>query len=158
MYPLIGPKYVATKKSHLGINTTLHHWSRCNIPFEVDGKAILPKKYTPYDRNAYGDDPEVLAQALSEVVIDFKFNEFQAAFVYYPTIDSMGHKYGPNAEETIFEVRMVDDVINGFLNDLEANDLASTTNFVIVSDHGMSDNFNRVRASLGTPTFSTFSF
>ncbi len=128
-----------------GISTTLHHWSRCNIPFEIDGSDVLPKKCTPYTENALNDDPKILSDALSEVVTDFKSDESQVAFVYYPTIDTLGHKYGPNSEEILTEVRHVDDVISGFLHELEANDLASTTNIVIVSDHGMSDNRNRVR-------------
>jgi hypothetical protein len=32
----------------LDLIVSLHHWSRCDVPFVNDNKTILPKKCTPY--------------------------------------------------------------------------------------------------------------
>jgi predicted AlkP superfamily pyrophosphatase or phosphodiesterase len=123
-----------------GINVSLHHWSRCDVPFND----VLPMKCTPYTNGTgYSDNVATLADAFEEVIKDLK-DDFEAAFVYYPNVDNVGHHNGPDTDETKTEVKAVDAVINTFIANLKKEGLAKTTNFIIVADHGMSDRTNKV--------------
>ncbi len=94
--------------------------------------------------NGYHDTPDTLEAAFVDVVESFENDTFEVAFVYYPRVDNMGHKFGPDAPETFDEVKTIDGVIKFFLDELDNHDLASSTNLVVVSDHGMSSNKDKV--------------
>lgn len=124
-----------------GLKTSLHHWSRCDVPFKVDGKDVMPEKCTPYSEiNGYNDTTVTLESAFDEVITDIKDNAYKVAFVYYPNVDNTGHTSGPDSNELKDEIKAVDKVINSFLHKLQTAGLKDNTNFVIVSDHGMSSN------------------
>lgn len=55
--------------------------------------------------------------------------------LYFDTVDSAGHSYGPDAPETTAEVAKVDAAIGALVAGLRA--LGQPANFVIVADHGM---------------------
>ncbi|MGO2127682.1 MAG: alkaline phosphatase family protein [Pseudoalteromonas prydzensis] len=55
---------------------------------------------------------------------------------YFSLVDSMGHKYGPDAEQTKQAVQQVDALMGQLQQRLTA--LEQDVNLVIVSDHGMS--------------------
>jgi predicted AlkP superfamily pyrophosphatase or phosphodiesterase len=57
--------------------------------------------------------------------------------LYFDVVDRMGHKFGPDAPETGTAVREVDNALARLLDGLVKRGLRETTNFVIVSDHGM---------------------
>ncbi|MEO9111100.1 MAG: nucleotide pyrophosphatase/phosphodiesterase family protein [Lacunisphaera sp.] len=57
--------------------------------------------------------------------------------LYFDVVDRMGHKFGPDAPETGAAVQEVDTAIARLLDGLAKRGLRETTNFVIVSDHGM---------------------
>ncbi|HIF15274.1 MAG TPA: hypothetical protein EYQ86_08165 [Bacteroidetes bacterium] len=131
-----------------GIKTTLHHWSRCDIPFSPSNgtDTILPDKCTPFLHAEEGaDNVTVLAEALANVITDFKSNGYEAAFVYYTHVDTLGHQFGPDASETKEEIKMIDGIIKTFLDNLANEGLADTTNFIITADHGMSLNSDKVK-------------
>ncbi|QJR82752.1 alkaline phosphatase family protein [Alteromonas pelagimontana] len=54
---------------------------------------------------------------------------------YFSLVDSMGHKFGPDAQETHAAVQTVDTLIGQLYDRLQA--LPVPVNLVIVSDHGM---------------------
>ena len=133
-----------TTLTHQGVDVSLHHWSKCQVPFKIDGKEILPKKCTPYIDSGPGntntDNDDVLREAFKNVTQDLKDGAIQAAFVYSPMLDSAGHGSGPDSDGTKAEVKKVDAVIKEFIDMLEDNQLKDSTNFIIVSDHGMTPN------------------
>ena len=67
-----------TTLTHQGYKVGLHHWSRCDIEFSIEGKSIKPEKCDPYsdhtndgtEGNGYTDDLEVLKDALDQAVED----------------------------------------------------------------------------------------
>jgi len=57
--------------------------------------------------------------------------------LYFDTVDSKGHLYGPDAPETAAAIREVDEAVGRLLTGLAARGLRGKTDLVIVSDHGM---------------------
>jgi predicted AlkP superfamily pyrophosphatase or phosphodiesterase len=58
--------------------------------------------------------------------------------LYLDLVDTIGHKYGPDAPETGAAVHEADAAIQRLLDGLARLGLADDTNLVLVSDHGMS--------------------
>ena len=68
--------------------------------------------------------------------MDDLINGFDVTIVYTCHVDEMGHLHGPNSPEVFEAVRSADKLIKEFLDDLEENGLKSSTNVIVVSDHG----------------------
>lgn len=58
--------------------------------------------------------------------------------LYLDTIDTAGHRYGPNSDEVNVELEIVDATIRRLIDGLIERNLDQALNIVIVSDHGMS--------------------
>ena len=58
---------------------------------------------------------------------------------YFSTVDSAGHSYGPDAQETIDTITEVDNAIGDLLAGLESRGILDEVNIMIVSDHGMTE-------------------
>lgn len=61
----------------------------------------------------------------------------QFATLYFDTVDTAGHLYGPQSPKTASALAQVDAALGRFIAGLEARGLRESTNLVIVSDHGM---------------------
>jgi predicted AlkP superfamily pyrophosphatase or phosphodiesterase len=59
--------------------------------------------------------------------------------LYFSDVDDAGHRAGPNAEETRKAVLDVDAAIGRLVRGVEQLGLAARANYVIVSDHGMTE-------------------
>lgn len=57
--------------------------------------------------------------------------------LYFSDVDDAGHRFGPEADETRQAVLRIDAVIGRLVAGIAQLGLASRTNYVIVSDHGM---------------------
>lgn len=57
--------------------------------------------------------------------------------LYFDLVDTKGHLYGPDAEETAAAVQEVDNAIGRLLTGLAQRKLREQTDLIIVSDHGM---------------------
>lgn len=57
--------------------------------------------------------------------------------LYFDTVDTAGHLYGPDSPKTISAASQVDAAVGRLLEGLSARGLDASTNIVIVSDHGM---------------------
>ncbi len=57
--------------------------------------------------------------------------------LYFDTVDTAGHRFGPDSAELNVAVQDVDSAIRKLLDGLSQRDLRENTNIVIVSDHGM---------------------
>ena len=58
---------------------------------------------------------------------------------YFSIVDSIGHRYGPDAQETIDAIIEVDNAIGYLLDGLETRGILDEVNLIVVSDHGMTD-------------------
>ena len=126
-------------------SVSLHHWSRCDIPFVIGDQTVVPKKCEPYNfDNGHNDDITVFQKALNEALEDIQSNDIDAAFVYYPQIDLKGHVFGPDDDVTKKEVKDADKVIFDFLDTLKNQNLDEIVNVIVVADHGMTKNSNFV--------------
>jgi predicted AlkP superfamily pyrophosphatase or phosphodiesterase len=59
--------------------------------------------------------------------------------LYFSDVDDAGHRFGPLADETRSAMLDVDAVVGRLVAGVEQLGLASRTNYVIVSDHGMTE-------------------
>ncbi len=59
--------------------------------------------------------------------------------LYLDVVDVVGHRAGPDAPETAAAVKEADDALAHLLAGLAARGLRDSTNLVVVSDHGMSE-------------------
>ncbi len=58
--------------------------------------------------------------------------------LYLDTIDTAGHRFGPDSDELNAELKVVDATIKRLLDGLANHGLDQAVNIVVVSDHGMS--------------------
>jgi len=59
--------------------------------------------------------------------------------LYLDVVDVVGHRAGPDSPETAAAVKDADDALGHLLTGLTARGLRDSTNLVVVSDHGMSE-------------------
>ncbi len=59
--------------------------------------------------------------------------------LYFSDVDDATHRYGTDAPETLAAIRAVDRMIGLLVAGLERRGMATSTNMVVVSDHGMVD-------------------
>ncbi len=58
---------------------------------------------------------------------------------YFSTVDTQGHRFGPNSEETRNAMSEVDEQIGDLLKRLKEADVYEEINIVILGDHGMAE-------------------
>ncbi|CAN8100338.1 unnamed protein product [Discula destructiva] len=122
-----------------GVRTAMHMWpgSEAHLgdfePAFVDkfnGQEKLSKKvdriFEFLDRPGM-ENPEVNVQDMRAQLI--------AAYV--PNVDSDGHKFGPNSTEIRATIQSADKMLDDIFTGLEARNLTSIVNVIVVSDHGM---------------------
>jgi len=100
---------------------------------EIDG--VRPTEWFTYDSSIPGD--ERVDQILAWLDLPAGARpDFMT--LYFSTVDSHGHRYGPEHEEVGQALAEVDAHMQRLLEGLEARDLSDALNMLIVSDHGMS--------------------
>lgn len=122
-----------------GIRTAIHMWPGS----EAHIMAVEPAFLDTYNGN------EELTNKASRILelLDKPGEEDEVAEVidmrpqliaaYVPNVDQDGHKFGPNSTEIRTTITDVDNMLDELFNGLEARNLTSIVNVVIVSDHGM---------------------
>jgi predicted AlkP superfamily pyrophosphatase or phosphodiesterase len=133
------PLWVTAEKAHL--RTATMFWPGSNVawggtmaqswPNEITG-GTRPEDWWPFDM-------KVDARQRVDGVIDWlrRPAATRPRFVtlYFDTVDSAGHSFGPDAPETTAAVADVDRTIGHLVAELRA--LGQPANLVIVADHGM---------------------
>lgn len=113
-----------------GIRSATMFWPGSD--FEIHG--TRPSTYAPFDQKL--SDFGRVDMLLSWLDAP-EAERPQFATLYFDTVDTAGHLYGPNSPKTASAIAQVDAAIGRFVDGLEARGLKDTTNLVIVSDHGM---------------------
>ena len=138
-----------TSLTHQGFNVSLFHWSKCNVEFKIGEEIVMPKYCEQYNNtNTHTDTVETFETALNASFEDIKKNEIDVAFVYYPNIDNLGHKFGPDSDEIKREVKLIDGVFDRLLTTIADENMTETINFIVVADHGMTNNTKFVSKTL----------
>lgn len=113
-----------------GIRTATMFWPGSD--FEIHG--TRPSTFAPFDQRLtdFGRVDMLLSW------LDAPADERpQFATLYFDTVDTAGHIYGPGSPKTASALAQVDAALARFVAGLDARGLRDTTNLVIVSDHGM---------------------
>ena len=133
------PIWVTAEKA--GIRTATMFWPGANVPWggirgedwphAISG-GVRPEDWQQYNEAVTGD-------SRVDAVIDWlrRPAATRPRFVtlYFDTVDTAGHEYGPAAPETTRAVAGVDAEIGRLVDGLAT--LGQTANLVIVADHGM---------------------
>lgn len=124
------PIWVTAQKQGLRSGTLFWPGSEAAI------QGILPTHYLPYDY-------DMTNQARVEKLIswfDLPLDERPHFYtLYFDTVDSAGHKYGPGAPEVLTALKEVDDRLGFLFKALNDRNLLDEMNILIVSDHGMAE-------------------
>ena len=99
---------------------------------ETEIRGVRPSWWLPFDQAVSGDArvDRLLAWIDETPRPDF-------ATLYFDTVDSAGHTFGPDAPETNRAVAGVDMSIARLISALRDRGLWETTNLIVVADHGM---------------------
>lgn len=122
-----------------GIRTAVHMWPGSEAHIMEVEPAFLDKF------NGKEPLPNKVARILELLDKPGQENELveaadmrpQLIAAYVPNVDADGHAYGPNSTEIRTTISAVDDMLGQLFQGLEARNLTSIVNIVIVSDHGM---------------------
>ncbi|TVR78687.1 MAG: alkaline phosphatase family protein [Saprospirales bacterium] len=124
------PIWVTANKH--GLRTAAFYW----VGSEADVMGIRPDIWKKYSNDfPYGDRVDSVAHWLSLPEPDRP----DLIMWYYHQIDSDGHRYGPLADSLLMTVRMKDSLIGVFLNKIDDLPYRDQINFIVVSDHGMTE-------------------
>jgi len=133
------PVWVDAEKA--GIRTATMFWPGSNVPVGGVKADKWPYKVTGGTRPADWAqfNPAVTGEQRVRGVIDWlrRPAEIRPQFVtlYFDTVDTAGHTYGPDAPETKAAVHEIDGLIGQLMDGLAR--LHQPANLVIVADHGM---------------------
>ncbi|MBD3729767.1 MAG: alkaline phosphatase family protein [Sphingomonadales bacterium] len=120
------PLWITAEKA--GMRTATAFWPGSEVPFG----GVRPHDWLRFDYN-------ITNRQRIDIVLDWirRPSANRPAFVtlYFDTVDTAGHKYGPDSDELNAAIAEVDARIGDLVAGLAAMDREA--NLVIVSDHGM---------------------
>ncbi|WP_115717500.1 alkaline phosphatase family protein [Gallaecimonas mangrovi] len=112
-----------------GLKSATYFWPESDA--RIDG--MTPNYYYHYSQQA--DYQDRVTQIIDWLKLP-KDKRPQFVAGYFSLVDTMGHRYGPDAPETGEAVRRVDLLI-GELRDRIKAEIKQPVNLIVVSDHGM---------------------
>lgn len=122
-----------------GIRTAIHMWPGS----EAHIAAVEPSFLDKYNgKEPLGNKVSRILELLDKPGLENELAEVrvmrpQLIAAYVPNVDGDGHLYGPNSTEIRVTIQDVDTMLDHLFLGLEARNLTSIVNVVIVSDHGM---------------------
>jgi predicted AlkP superfamily pyrophosphatase or phosphodiesterase len=125
------PIWITAEKA--GIRTGTMFWPGSELGYgDLKVKEWRPKDWVRFDQNVSGEQRVngVLDWLRRPAKIRPKF-----VTVYFDTVDTVGHRFGPDSKEVNVAIKDVDERIGDLVKGIAA--LGVTANFVIVADHGM---------------------
>ena len=122
------PIWITAEKQ--GLNASILFWLGSEV--EIDG--VRPSRWTPYEHEKPYQDrvDEVLSWFDGPVETQPRF-----AAVYFDRVDTAGHYFGAEADETKAALKEVDGYVGQLVDGLKARGLLANTTVIVVSDHGM---------------------
>ncbi|RWS00165.1 ectonucleotide pyrophosphatase/phosphodiesterase family member 6-like isoform X1, partial [Dinothrombium tinctorium] len=117
-----------------GLPTSVYYWDGCQI--ELNG--VIPTRCLPYrPLDCWPGVDEETEASLDQILDGFSSDKFRLSLLYYEPVDHMGHSYGPDSNETLHSVRVIDGILLRLLENINKRKLSDILNVYIVSDHGM---------------------
>jgi predicted AlkP superfamily pyrophosphatase or phosphodiesterase len=102
---------------------------------DVEIGGVRPTEWRPFDDN-FPNDARV-KQVLDWLALP---EGRRPSFItlYFSDVDTAGHAYGPDGRETLEAATRMDTLLGTLVAGIEASNVASRVNLLVVSDHGMS--------------------
>lgn len=122
------PIWITAEKA--GLVTATMFWPGSETA--IDG--VRPSYYRPFDQSVSGEDR--VGQVLTWLDGEGRLRP-DFATLYFDTVDTAGHRHGPDADETTAAVAAVDRQLAGLVQGLKDRGLFDQTTLIIVADHGM---------------------
>lgn len=114
-----------------GLTTATYFWPGS----EARIRGVRPTYWKPYDGDATHD--ERIQQVLDWVDLP-EGERPELITLYFSTVDSAGHRYGPREEPVKAALEEIDGQLNTLLDGLEARGKLDEMYILLASDHGMS--------------------
>ncbi|HEY7905519.1 MAG TPA: ectonucleotide pyrophosphatase/phosphodiesterase, partial [Wenzhouxiangella sp.] len=114
-----------------GLTTATYFWPGS----EARIRGVRPTYWKPYDGDATHD--ERIQQVLDWVDLP-EGERPELITLYFSTVDSAGHRYGPREEPVKAALEEIDGQLNTLLDGLEARGKLDEMYVLLASDHGMS--------------------
>ncbi len=89
-----------------------------------------------HDRGAAVHDYFDIIDMMVKIRSNLEAEKFSYIYAYWPTVDKMGHIYGPNSEEYIEESKLVLETFEDIVYERLPDKLKDDTVFIITADHG----------------------
>lgn len=115
-----------------GLKAATYFW----VGASADIQQMRPSKYKKYDGSV------TFEQRADSVIkwLQLPLEQRPQLLMWYvDEPDGVGHKYGPESQEVKAMVQRLDSLLGYFLTQLEALPNANQINFILTSDHGMSE-------------------
>ncbi len=124
------PIWVSAEKA--GVRTATWSWPGSEAAIQ----GVRPSQWQVYDRSiALEDRVQTVLGWLAQTGPQAP----RLATLYMENVDKAGHTYGPDSAEYRQAIQRADAIVGQVLEGLDARGLATGTNIVLVSDHGMAE-------------------
>ncbi len=121
------PIWIIAEKNHL--KSAVYFWPESETPIH----GALPTYYKKYIDSTPN---KIRLRQIANWLTLPKNKRPDLVLGYFSTVDSAGHRYGPNSKEVKTAILKLDKDIADFFNDLKSRKL-NNIDVIIVSDHGM---------------------
>ncbi|KAI9490532.1 alkaline-phosphatase-like protein [Zychaea mexicana] len=115
-----------------GLRSGVIMWPGCSTIFQDN---LQPSLQIPFNDDMAFDEKVDRALTWLDLPIE---ERPQSINIYVQQIDQAGHRYGPYANQTLYQLHKADQSIGRLVKGLEARNLTEIVNLMVVSDHGMS--------------------
>ena len=122
------PIWVTAEKA--GLKTGTMFWPGSEV--EIHG--VRPSQWLAFDQSMSGDARVDQILSWLDLPVD---QRPQLGTLYFDIVDTIGHRYGPDAPETLEAAASVDASIGRLVEGLKSRGLSDSTLLVVVADHGM---------------------
>ena len=148
-YEMAEPVWLTAKRH--GLKTAVHFWAGSDA--EING--MRPDSYTHF-QGEDDDDEFPDNQRLVDLLHEIETGVCQLCMMHLDNIDHLGHRTGPNSTGTLSALITYDNWLQRLLDGLEALGVLNRTHLVLVSDHGMVQDYPQLSLSFANYTNVTF--
>jgi predicted AlkP superfamily pyrophosphatase or phosphodiesterase len=122
------PIWITAQKQ--GLKSGILFWPGSEAPHQE----MLPTYFQPYDQKITSKERVDLLLKWFDLPDDQRPQFFT---LYFDTVDSNGHRFGPQSEEVKNAIKEVDAALSLLLSEVEKREKLKDLNILVVSDHGM---------------------
>ncbi|XP_037081790.1 glycerophosphocholine cholinephosphodiesterase ENPP6-like [Pollicipes pollicipes] len=126
-----GSEPIWTTATRQRVKTAVIGFSRCDVPVSGVKPAFCRRFEKLPSREDMRDHFNMALRKLEE--------GFQFVIVYAEYVDTLGHYQGPESRKMLSAIRGVDEELAAFFDGLRRRRLLDKVNFVMASDHGMTE-------------------